>query len=256
MYDTALWKVLIDEVAKPAPVHSVPLTPSPERTKPVAGHLGFERVDTVDVARNGVVVHVALDHCSKPFSNLINRVVKLGPQKLLYFSELVAQPLGHGLSPDDKALHGVGRSTHIGKTEKIKRFRLTQPSPLPVFDSESPELNKPGLLRVKRQTKFSHPCFEVPEKPSRPSLMLKAKDKVSSPGESHPQALLEPDLNLSTHPAPIIQPQAKSLSASGQKVGAHVSRFFPTNALPCADGDSAFYISSEPTEPALDSYAA
>jgi hypothetical protein len=28
---------------------------------------------------------------------------------------------------------------------------------------------------------------------------------VSSPGESHPQALSEPDMNLSAHPAPIIQ---------------------------------------------------
>jgi hypothetical protein len=27
---------------------------------------------------------------------------------------------------------------------------------------------------------------------------------VSSPGESHPQALAEPDVNLSAHPAPII----------------------------------------------------
>jgi hypothetical protein len=30
---------------------------------------------------------------------------------------------------------------------------------------------------------------------------------VSSPGEFHPQALSEPDLRLSPHPAPIIQPQ-------------------------------------------------
>jgi hypothetical protein len=30
--------------------------------------------------------------------------------------------------------------------------------------------------------------------------------RVSSPRESHPQALSEPDLNLSAHPAPIIQP--------------------------------------------------
>jgi hypothetical protein len=33
-------------------------------------------------------------------------------------------------------------------------------------------------------------------------------EKVSSPGESHPQALSEPDVSLSTHPAPIIQPPA------------------------------------------------
>ena len=29
--------------------------------------------------------------------------------------------------------------------------------------------------------------------------------KESSPGESHPQALAQPDVNLSAHPAPIIQ---------------------------------------------------
>ncbi len=30
---------------------------------------------------------------------------------------------------------------------------------------------------------------------------------VSSPGEFHPEALVEPDVNVSVHPAPIIQPQ-------------------------------------------------
>ena len=28
----------------------------------------------------------------------------------------------------------------------------------------------------------------------------------SRPGESHPQALTEPDVNVSAHPAPIVQP--------------------------------------------------
>jgi hypothetical protein len=31
---------------------------------------------------------------------------------------------------------------------------------------------------------------------------------VSRPGELHPQALAEPDVNVSIHPAPIIQPSA------------------------------------------------
>ena len=39
---------------------------------------------------------------------------------------------------------------------------------------------------------------------------------VSSPGESHPQALTEPDVNLSIHPAPIIQPLEQSPSSSEQ----------------------------------------
>jgi len=36
----------------------------------------------------------------------------------------------------------------------------------------------------------------------------------SSPGESHPQALSEPDVTVSRHPAPIIQPTADCLVLS------------------------------------------
>ena len=34
-------------------------------------------------------------------------------------------------------------------------------------------------------------------------------DESSSPGESHPQALTEPDVNLSAHPALIVQSQVE-----------------------------------------------
>ena len=41
-------------------------------------------------------------------------------------------------------------------------------------------------------------------------LKLEADDKVSNPEESHLRVLSEPDLNVSAHPAPIIQPPALS----------------------------------------------
>jgi hypothetical protein len=40
-------------------------------------------------------------------------------------------------------------------------------------------------------------------------MALRVKDQnneESQPGESHPQLLAEPDVNLSAHPAPIVQP--------------------------------------------------
>jgi hypothetical protein len=107
-----------------------------------------------------------------------------------------------------------------------------------------------------------YPQAEIPfELPFYPSLnagidVTGHHHEVSSPGESHPQALLEPDVNLSAHPAPIIQPQAKSPSASEQRAEGHALRFSPTSALPCADGDSASCISFEPIVSAPDSYAA
>ena len=48
-------------------------------------------------------------------------------------------------------------------------------------------------------------------------LALQPDVWVSRPGESHPWPLAEPDVNLSAHPAPIIQPQEISLAANAQR---------------------------------------
>ena len=62
-----------------------------------------------------------------------------------------------------------------------------------------------GLLRMQNQSGFRRPllhdrqcllCFQAGATHDHES---------SSPGESHPQALTEPDVNLSAHPAPIVQ---------------------------------------------------
>jgi|GEM_PF-2704930 len=41
-------------------------------------------------------------------------------------------------------------------------------------------------------------------------------NRASSPGELHPEALSEPDVNLSAHPAPIIRPMARFPVASAR----------------------------------------
>ena len=45
------------------------------------------------------------------------------------------------------------------------------------------------------------------------------------PGESHPQALAEPDVNLSAHPAPITHRPWKTPIASAQIIQASVRLF-------------------------------
>jgi len=52
------------------------------------------------------------------------------------------------------------------------------------------------MVRVHVHRPLAVPLNETPEE----------FHMVSSPGEFHPQALSEPDLRLSPHPAPIIQP--------------------------------------------------
>jgi len=49
--------------------------------------------------------------------------------------------------------------------------------------------------------------FEVGDLPLTGSYLRKRGKKSSSPGEFHPQALTDPDVNVSAHPALIIQSQ-------------------------------------------------
>jgi hypothetical protein len=44
-----------------------------------------------------------------------------------------------------------------------------------------------------------------------------ASDKSSRPGESHPQALTDPDVNVSAHPAPTVQPPPDATVANAQR---------------------------------------
>ena len=62
-------------------------------------------------------------------------------------------------------------------------------------------------------------------------LRSKKIEGVSNPGEFHPQALLEPDVNLSAHPAPIDQSFGFALlSSSSHKMVDHIVK--PVNATP------------------------
>ena len=69
------------------------------------------------------------------------------------------------------------------------------------------------------------------------TLMTEHEYEVSSPGESHPQALSEPGVNLSAHRAPIIQPTAKSPFSSARTAGVRDERSAPANTPPGVYGD-------------------
>ena len=56
----------------------------------------------------------------------------------------------------------------------------------------------------------------------RETPILAREFEVSQRGELPPSLLSEPDMNLSAHPAPIIQPTVESPSASGQTSAALV----------------------------------
>jgi hypothetical protein len=77
---------------------------------------------------------------------------------------------------------------------------------------------------------------------------LVAQQQVSRPGESRPRALSDPDVSLSTHPAPIIQPWAARPGASGQRGLALAVRGVPRTSVLVRRGRAAACISSWPNE--------
>src|SRR5262249_28105429 len=76
------------------------------------------------------------------------------------------------------------------------------------------------------------------------------RDHTSSSARgSHPRALTDPDMNLSAHPAPIVQPQAVPPSANAQRGAAAGGPPGRANAWPDADDPSASCISAWPNGP-------
>jgi len=67
-------------------------------------------------------------------------------------------------------------------------------------------IDNPGLLLVELQSHLSHLVLDQFHASFCLFLRSEQNHKVSSAGEFHPCALVEPDVNLSVLPAPIIQP--------------------------------------------------
>ena len=66
-----------------------------------------------------------------------------------------------------------------------------------------------GLVDLQAQAPFDEPAHAGHHPQPRP-LAAHIDREESRRGESHPPALAEPDLNVSAHPAPIVQPHGRT----------------------------------------------
>src|SRR5208282_5003660 len=108
--------------------------------------------------------------------------------------------------------------------------RFGEPALLAVLRRKAAELNQAGLVRMERQRELLQPvAHRLPEAASV-ALMLEADDKSSSGGEFHPSALTEPDVRLSPHPAPTLQPPVARRVATGRTGWGPAARCIPASA--------------------------
>ncbi len=95
------------------------------------------------------------------------------------------------------------------------------------------------LGRVQFQSTFGESLPQNIEEFTRLPFRLAVRNEVSNPEESHLRVLAEPDVNVSAHPAPIIQPPAAAPSANARTVHDHVSRHDRASA---SHGDGAYEV--------------
>ncbi len=106
--------------------------------------------------------------------------------------------------------------------------RPTFPAVLPL--RRTPERKKSRLVGMQGQSEVLQPFAESVHHALRIVFVFEADDEASSPGESHPRALSEPDVNVSAQTAPIIQPPAPTPSANARTVRDRVRLRDPASA--------------------------
>jgi hypothetical protein len=75
-----------------------------------------------------------------------------------------------------------------------------------MFYGESSKLHYSGFRRFYLKIEFTQSLSQFVTKSICIRFVLETCNESSSAGESLPHALTEPDVNLSAHPAPIVQP--------------------------------------------------
>jgi hypothetical protein len=91
---------------------------------------------------------------------------------------------------------------YIRETKKRERFRLPEPTALPVTDSEPPELDQPRLLRMQLQPELREPLAKISQEPLGVLTILKAGHVVI--GVAH-----ENDIPSRVTSPPLVGPQVK-----------------------------------------------
>jgi len=203
-----LWDPPVGQFPHPHPVQVMLLAPMDQHGPPEPHHPISEGMQAVRVSWYRVIVEVTLYHRPQPAPDLGDRLMPAPPQFPFQLAELGGESLADSLALNDEPAGLSGLSAHVRKAQKVKHFRLALATLLAVFCGMTPELNQARLVRMEFQPELLQAVPPFRKEPLRVGTMLESHDRVSRPGESHPQALAEPYMNVSAHTAPVIQPSA------------------------------------------------
>lgn len=136
---------------------------------------------------------------------LPERPVPVDPTPRVDAPHRSAESIGGRLQFDDPVTT-PRPSPVVGEAQQVKRSwtlgwfaRIARPS------RRGSKGNQPRLGGMDRQAELAKPLRDNFRHALGVAIIAEPNHESSSPGESHPQALTEPDVNLSTHPALIVQ---------------------------------------------------
>src|SRR5271167_1379782 len=174
---------------------------------PEPAHLEPEQLESTMVHRNSIILSMSRHHRAQPFALLRDGSVQASPEFDFHLAQLGLQPFTYRL-PQYRKPPAARLPTDMREAKKVEGFGLPVSTPLPVLVRVGTEFQEAGLLGMQLQLELPKTLGQFLPAALGIRLVLEPEHEVSRPGESHPQALAEPYMNVSAHTAPVIQPSA------------------------------------------------
>jgi hypothetical protein len=180
---------------------------------------------------------MTLHHRPDPFTECWHRLMSATDNLFSHFFELCPETLSDCITPYDEPIVLPGSTTGMREPKEVKRFHLPLSPRGTVCFREPSELDEPGLFAVDFKSEGGESFLHFLQETLRAAPILEPHDEVSQRRELPPSLLSEPDVNLSAHPAPIIQPTVISPFASARTVSVIAVKDDPTSVLHSCDDD-------------------
>ena len=154
------------------------LTATNQNVSPEPIYALSEGAQLTDISGNSMVLVVASDHLPKPCTNLTDAIMLPAEKLNLNGLELRNHSLFRSNSPDGEGVGLVASPAVVGEAQEREGLWFAFIPLFPFVSCKTPELDQPGLFRVKFQAELRQPFLELFKEPYCFGSMLKAHHKI------------------------------------------------------------------------------
>jgi len=137
-----------------------------------------EDTQLIDIPGNSMVLVVAIDHLPKPCTNLTDTIMLPAEKLDLDGLQLRDHSLFRRDPPDGEGVGLVASPAVAGEAQEREGLRFPFAPLFPFVGCKTPELDQPGLSRVKFQAELCPPFLKIFKEPRGFGSMLEAHHKI------------------------------------------------------------------------------